>query len=79
MKGRLLIFKIPRDKPWAWPKKKLLFRPIEIQTHFIQEENRYAMEDTTGMKKWTTLRLPKLAVVPYAVVGWLSKKWRTPN
>ena len=31
------------------------------------------------MKNLTTLRLPRLAVVPYAVVEWLSKKWRTPN
>ena len=27
----------------------------------------------------TTLRFPRLAVVPYAVVEWLSKKGRTPN
>ena len=31
------------------------------------------------MTNLTTLRLPRLAVVPYALVEWLSKKWRTPN
>ena len=30
-------------------------------------------------EKLTTLRLPRLAVVPYAVVEWISKKGRTPN
>ena len=37
------------------------------------------MWDTTGMKNLTTLSLPRLAVVPYAVVEWLSKKGQTPN
>ena len=27
----------------------------------------------------TTAKFPRLAVVPYAVVEWLSKKGRTPN
>ena len=31
------------------------------------------------MTKLTTLRLPRLAVVPYAVAEWLSKKGQTPN
>ena len=31
------------------------------------------------MTNLTTLRLPRIAVVPYAVVEWLSKKGRTPN
>ena len=30
------IFKITRDKSWAWPDVKLLSNPIEMQTHFIQ-------------------------------------------
>ena len=37
------------------------------------------MWDTTGMKNLKTLRLPRLAVVPYSVVEWLSKKGHTPN
>ena len=37
------------------------------------------MWDTTDMTNLTTLRLPRLAVVPYALVEWLSKKGRTPN
>ena len=37
------------------------------------------MWDTTGMTNFKTLRLPSLAVVPYAVVEWISKKGRTPN
>ena len=31
------------------------------------------------MTNLTTLRLPNLAVLPYAVVEWMSKKGRTPN
>ena len=31
------------------------------------------------MTKLTTLRLPSLAVVTYAVVEWLIKRGRTPN
>ena len=50
-----------------------------MQTHFIQEENCHATWDTTGMTNLTTLRLPRLAVVPYTVVEWRSKKRRTPN
>ena len=37
------------------------------------------MWDTTGMIKFTTLSLPRLSVVPYTVVEWLSKKESTPN
>ena len=37
------------------------------------------MWDTTGMKNLTTLRFPRLALVPYVLVEWLSKKGRTPN
>ena len=68
LEGRTWIFKIPWDKPWAWPKIKFLRNPIEMQTHFIQEENRHAMWDTTGMTSLTTVTLPRLAVVPSAVV-----------
>ena len=31
------------------------------------------------MTKLTTLRFPRLALVPYVLVEWLSKKGRTPN
>ena len=37
------------------------------------------MWDTTGRTKLTTLKLPSLAVVPYAVVEFLSKRRQTPN
>ena len=37
------------------------------------------MWDTTGMTDLTTLRLPRLAVVPYEFVEWIGKKGRTPN
>ena len=77
--GRPYIFKIPRDKPWSRPEVKLLSNTIEIQTHFSQEENRHAMWDTTGMKNLTTIMLPRLVVLPYALVEWLSLKGRTPN
>ena len=77
--GRPWIFKISRDKPWSWPEVKFLSNPIEIQTYFSQEENLHAMWDTTGMTNLTTLMLPRLVVVPYKLVEWLSKKGRTPN
>ena len=37
------------------------------------------MWDTTGKTNVTSVNLPMLAVVPYAVVEWMSKKGRTPN
>ena len=74
LEGSPCIFKIPRDKPWAWPEIKFLSNPIEMQTHFSQEGNFHAMWDTTGRTNFTTVKLPRLAVVPYAVVDWLSKK-----
>ena len=77
--GRQWISKIKRDKPWAWPELKFLSNSIEMQTHFNQEENRHDMWDTTGMTNLTTLRLPRISVVPYALVEWLSKKGRTAN
>ena len=79
LEGIPWIFKIPRDKPCAWPEVKFLSNPIEIQTHFIQEENCHSMWDTTSMTNLKTLRFPRLAVVPYALVEWLSKKGHTPN
>ena len=53
LEGRPWTFKIPRDKPWSWPEVKFLSNPIEMKTNFIQEENRHAMWDTTGMTKLT--------------------------
>ena len=79
MEGRLWIFRIPWDKPWAWPEIIFLSNPIEMQTNFSKEENHHAIWDTTGMTNMTTLRLRRLAVVPYAAMEWLSKKGRTPN
>ena len=37
------------------------------------------MWDTTGRSKLTTVKFSRLAVVPYAVVEWLSKRGRAPN
>ena len=79
MEVRPWIFKIPRYKPWAWPEVNFLSNPIETQTHFSQGENRHGMWDTTSMTNFTTLRLPRLALVPYSVVELLSKNGRTPN
>ena len=75
LEGRPWIFKIPRDNPWAWPEVKLLSNPIEMQTYFSQEENHHAMWETICITNLTTLRLPRLAVVPYALVECLSKKY----
>ena len=76
LKGRPWILSIPRDKPWACPEIKLLINPIEMQTNFSQEENHHVMWDTTGRIDLTTVKLPRLAVVPYVVMDWLSKKGR---
>ena len=73
MEGRPWIFRIPQEKPWAWLEIKFLSNPVEMQTHFSQEEIRHNMWDTTGMKSLTTVRLPRLAVVPYSVVEGISK------
>ena len=62
-----------------WPEIKYLRNPIEMQTHFSQEENCNAMLDTTGRKNLTTIKLTRLAVVSYVVVEWLSKRGKTPN
>ena len=43
LEGRPWIFKIQRDKSWAWPEVKLLSNPIEMQTYFILEENCHSM------------------------------------
>ena len=43
LEGRPWIFKIPQDKPWAWPEVKFLSNPIEMQIHFSQEENYHVM------------------------------------
>ena len=77
--GRPWVFKIPRDKPWEWPEIKLLSNSIEIQAHFSQDVNRRAMWDTTGKTYLTTIKLPRLEVIPYAVMEWLSKGGLTPN
>ena len=73
LEGRKWISNIPWDKPWEWPEIKFLSKPIETQKNFSQEENRHAMWDTTGKTNLTTVRFPRLAVLPYAVVELLSK------
>ena len=79
LEGRTWIFNIPQDKPRVWPKIKFLSNPIEMQIYFSQEENCHAMWDTTGRTNFTTVKFPSLAVVPNAVVEWLSKKGQTTN
>ena len=79
LEGRPWIFKIPRDKPWAWQEIKFLSNPIEMKKNFSQEENCHSMWDTTGRKDLTTVTFPRLAVAPYAVVEWMSKRGLKPN
>ena len=67
LEGRPWVFKIPRDKAWAWPKIKFLRNSIEIQTHFSQEVNRHAMWDIIKTNL-TTRKFPRMAVLPYAAV-----------
>ena len=63
--GRPWIFKIPGDKPFSWSEVKFFNNPIEMQTQFSQEENRHSIWDTIGMTNFTTLRLPRIVVLPY--------------
>ena len=37
------------------------------------------MWDTTGRTNLTTMKLPRLSVVPYVVAEWISKRGKTPN
>ena len=59
LEGRPWVFKIPRDRIWAWMEIKLLSNSIEIQTYFSQEGNCHAMWDTTGKTNITTEKLSK--------------------
>ena len=63
LEGRPCVFKIPQDKPWAWPEIKFLSNPIEMWTHFSQEGNLHATWNTTGRKNLTTIFFSCLAVV----------------
>ena len=60
LEGRLWVFKILWDKPWAWPGIKFLSNSIETETHLIQEGNHHAMWDTMGNKNLTTRNFPSL-------------------
>ena len=73
LEGRLWVLKIPRDKPWVWPEVKFLSNSIQMQTHFSQETNSHCMWDTIGKTNLTTKNLPRLTLVPYASVEWISK------
>ena len=50
-----------------------------MKTHFSQEKNLRVVWDTNGRTNLTTMKFPRLAVVPYVVVEWLGKMGRTPN
>ena len=65
--GRPWVLKIPRDNTWAWPEIKILSNHIEMQTHFSQEVNCYALWDPTGRTNLTTKKLPRLEVMPYSI------------
>ena len=79
LEGKPWVFNIPQDKPWLWPEIKFLSNSIEIQKHFSQEGNRYFMWDITCKTNLTTKKFPSLAVMPYAVVEWLSEGGQTLN
>ena len=72
LEGRPWIFKIPQDKPLPWHEIYFLRNLIEIQTHLSQEEILHDMWDTTGKTNLTTIKLPRLALVPYTVVEWIN-------
>ena len=50
-----------------------------MKTYFSQEENHHSMWDTNGETNPTENNLPRMAVVPYEAVEWLSKGGRTTN
>ena len=50
-----------------------------MQTHFSQEGNHPAMWDTMVKTYLTTRKFPRLVVVTYTEVEWLSEGGRTPN
>ena len=49
-----------------------------MQKHLSQEENIHDMWDTTGRTNLTIVKISMLEAVPYTVVGWISKRGRTP-
>ena len=63
--GRPWVFKIPRDKPWAWPEVECVENAIEMQGHFGQEGNKNTLWDTSGEQMITRAKFPRLAMVPY--------------
>ena len=79
LEGRLWLFKITCDKPWAWPEVNFWKNSIEMQKHFIKESNCHFVWDTTGETNLTTKKAPRLAVLTYAAVEWLSKGGQTTN
>jgi len=50
-----------------------------METYFSQDGNRHSLWDTSGEVDRVEHNLPRLVVVPYAAVLWLSEKERTPN
>ena len=36
LEGRPSVFKMPQEKPWAWPEIKFLSKYIETQMYFSQ-------------------------------------------
>ena len=79
LSGRLWVFNIPRDKPWVWPEVEYVNNSIEIQGHFGQEGNNNILWDTEGGTNKTKTKLPRFAMVTYAMFDWLVQVNRTPN
>ena len=77
--GRPWVFRIPRDKPLAWPEVEYVENAIKMQCHFGQEANNNTLYDTAGDPTKTRVKLPILVMVPYDMVEWLVKSNRTPN
>ena len=77
--GSPWVFKITRDKPWAWPELEYVENAIELQGHFEQEVNKNTLWDTSGEPMKMRSKFPILVMVPYVMVDWLVKANWAPN
>ena len=72
------MFKIPQHNPWAWQEVEYVYNEIEIQGHFGHEAINNTLWYTKGYPTKTKAELPRLVMVPYAMVEWLVQSNKTP-
>ena len=79
LEGRPWVVKIPHDKPWEWTEVNFWNNSIEIQTHFIHNSNCHPMRDTTGETNLAANKFPRMEILTYSDVEWISKSVWTLN